>query len=79
MQTIVGNFVKNPLSPAPNWPKYVQGNGTNLAKLAYNGNVQLSNVVQPARSDSIVSVDSDIIMLYIKLTNLNRTGPATPF
>ncbi|KAJ7293795.1 carboxylesterase [Mycena rebaudengoi] len=52
METIVGNFVKNPVSPAPNWPKYVQ-NGTNLAKLAYNGNVQLSNVAQPARSDSI--------------------------
>ncbi|KAJ7293792.1 Alpha/Beta hydrolase protein [Mycena rebaudengoi] len=53
MQTIVGNFVKNPVSPAPNWPKYVQGNGTNLAKLAYNGNVQLSNVVQTAQSASI--------------------------
>ncbi|KAJ7271070.1 Carboxylesterase [Mycena rebaudengoi] len=53
MQTIVGNFVKNPISPAPNWPRYVQGSGTNFAKLAYDGNVQLSDVVQAAQSDSI--------------------------
>jgi hypothetical protein len=65
MQTIVGNFVKNPISPAPNWPRYVQGSGTNFAKLAYDGNVQLSDVVQAAQSDSIVSVD---VMIYLPHT-----------
>ncbi|KAJ7630562.1 Alpha/Beta hydrolase protein [Roridomyces roridus] len=55
MQGIVGNFVKDPtVSPAPNWPKYVPGSTTKtLAKLAYNGNVEPSNVVQAVESDSI--------------------------
>ncbi|KAJ7139656.1 Alpha/Beta hydrolase protein [Mycena epipterygia] len=57
MQTLVANFVKNPaVAPVPNWPKYVPGNKTTtLAKLAYNGNVLASNVVQPVESDSIDS------------------------
>ncbi|KAJ7139650.1 Alpha/Beta hydrolase protein [Mycena epipterygia] len=55
MQTLVANFVKNPATaPAPDWPEYVPGSiTTTLAKLAYNGNVLASNVVQPVESDSI--------------------------
>jgi hypothetical protein len=55
MQAIVGNFARNPAAaPAPNWPKYIPGNTTTLAKLAYNSNVALSNVVQAVRSNSLV-------------------------
>ncbi|KAJ7915101.1 liver carboxylesterase-like protein 1 precursor [Mycena leptocephala] len=52
MQTIYGNFIRDPTSsPAPNWPRYVPGNTTRtLAKLAFNGNVELGNVVQAVRS-----------------------------
>ncbi|KAJ7022064.1 Alpha/Beta hydrolase protein [Mycena alexandri] len=55
MQAIVANFVKNPtVAPAANWPKYIPGPlTTTLAKLAYNGNVATSNVVQTVKSDSI--------------------------
>ncbi|KAF7348611.1 Carboxylic ester hydrolase [Mycena venus] len=57
MENIVANFARNPAAaPAPNWPKYVPGNTTNtLAKLAYNSNVALSNVVQTAGSNSLDS------------------------
>ncbi|KAJ7023644.1 Alpha/Beta hydrolase protein [Mycena alexandri] len=57
MQTIYGNFVKDPTTPpAPHWAKYVPGKTTTtLAKLAYNGNVALSNVVQAAESNSLDS------------------------
>ncbi|KAJ6572144.1 Alpha/Beta hydrolase protein [Mycena capillaripes] len=57
MQTVFANFIKNPtVAPAPNWPKYVPGNTTStLAKLAYNGNVALGNVVQTAGSNSLDS------------------------
>ncbi|KAJ7760924.1 hypothetical protein B0H16DRAFT_1719632 [Mycena metata] len=51
-ETIYGNSVKDhTTSPAPMWPKYVPGSTTNLAKLAYMGNVALSNVVQAAVRD----------------------------
>ncbi|KAJ6604171.1 Carboxylesterase [Mycena vulgaris] len=55
MQTLIANFVKNPAeAPAPNWPKYVPGNTTTtLAKLAYDGNVEASNVVQAVGSNSL--------------------------
>ncbi|KAF7306525.1 Carboxylic ester hydrolase [Mycena indigotica] len=55
MQTVIGNFVKNPaIAPASKWPKYVPGKQTTtLAKLAYNGNVDLSNLVEAVESDSI--------------------------
>ncbi|KAJ7693571.1 hypothetical protein B0H17DRAFT_488647 [Mycena rosella] len=55
MQTLVGNFVKNPAdAPAPNWPKFVPGNMTiNVAELAYNGNVEASDVVQAVQSSSL--------------------------
>jgi len=48
MQTVWANFIKNPtVSPAPGWEKFVPGNNTNtLARLAFNGNVRLSDVVQ---------------------------------
>lgn len=50
MQTVWTNFIKNPFTyPAPNWLEFVPGNDTlSLAKLAFNGNVELNNVVQPA-------------------------------
>lgn len=50
MQTVWTNFIKNPfVSPAPNWHEFVPGNNTlSLARLAFNGNVELSNVVQPS-------------------------------
>ncbi|KAF5370184.1 hypothetical protein D9757_010633 [Collybiopsis confluens] len=53
-QTVIANFVKNPTqSPAPNWPKYIPGPFTKtLARLGYNGNVDLNNVVQAVTSDS---------------------------
>jgi hypothetical protein len=57
MQAIVANFARNPAAaPAPNWPKY--GPGETLAKLAYNANVALSSVVQPAESNSLVRTSS---------------------
>ncbi|KAF8513089.1 Carboxylesterase [Gautieria morchelliformis] len=48
MQTVWANFIKDPTtSPAPNWERFLPGNNTNtLAKLAFQGNVQLSNVVE---------------------------------
>ncbi|KAE9385628.1 hypothetical protein BT96DRAFT_1006867 [Gymnopus androsaceus JB14] len=53
-QTTIANFIKNPnQSPAPNWPKYVLGGLTRtLARLAYNGNVDMGNFVQAATSNS---------------------------
>ncbi|KAJ7630496.1 Carboxylesterase [Roridomyces roridus] len=55
MQNIVGNFVRNPtVSPALNWPKYIPGSATKtLAKLAYNGNVLVDDVLQAVQSDSL--------------------------
>ncbi|KAJ7863795.1 Alpha/Beta hydrolase protein [Mycena olivaceomarginata] len=54
MQAIVANFARNPAAaPAPNWSKY--GPGETLAKLAYNANVALSNVVQTAGNSSLDS------------------------
>ncbi|KIJ56376.1 hypothetical protein M422DRAFT_239597 [Sphaerobolus stellatus SS14] len=53
MQTVWTNFIKNPtVQPAPNWNRFVPGNTTlGLAKLAFNGNVELQNVVQAAPSN----------------------------
>jgi len=52
MQTTWANFIKNPTSPpALDWERFLPGNVTHgLAKLAFNGNVELNNVVQPALS-----------------------------
>lgn len=54
MQTVWANFIKNPtVSPAPGWLKFVPGNTTNsLAKLAFNGNVDLINVVEAVPGDA---------------------------
>ncbi|KAE9387860.1 alpha/beta-hydrolase [Gymnopus androsaceus JB14] len=53
-QTTIANVIKNPnQSPAPNWPKYVPGGLTRtLARLAYNGNVDMGNFVQAETSNS---------------------------
>ncbi|KAF7327826.1 Carboxylic ester hydrolase [Mycena kentingensis (nom. inval.)] len=56
MQTTIANFIKDPTtSPAPNWAKYTPGTGNTLARLAYDGNVQMSNLVEMAASDSLDS------------------------
>ncbi|KAJ7217301.1 Alpha/Beta hydrolase protein [Mycena pura] len=54
-QTAIANFVKNPeVSPAVNWPKYVAGPpAKTFAKLAYNGNVEPGNFVDPVASGSL--------------------------
>jgi len=52
MQTAIANFVKNPTAaagPAPNWAR---GSGT-VAKLAFNGNADTGNVVQPVAAASV--------------------------
>jgi carboxylesterase 2 len=60
-QTAFANFVKNPnSSPAPHWPPYepeVSGNACapTLAKIAYQGNVDFENFVEPVQPDSTVS------------------------
>ncbi|KIJ33057.1 hypothetical protein M422DRAFT_70484 [Sphaerobolus stellatus SS14] len=53
MQTVWANFIKNPTSsPAPNWKKWVPNNNTKaLAKLAFQGNVKLSNVVDASPAE----------------------------
>ncbi|KAF8528406.1 Alpha/Beta hydrolase protein [Hysterangium stoloniferum] len=50
MQTVWTNFIKNPFAnPAPGWEQFRPDNSTQtLAKLSFDGNVQLGNVVQPA-------------------------------
>ncbi|KAJ7785818.1 Alpha/Beta hydrolase protein [Mycena metata] len=55
MQTLIANFIKNPAAPpAPNWPRYVPGRkAKTLAKLAYEGNVALGDVVQVTESDEV--------------------------
>ncbi|KAJ7103822.1 hypothetical protein C8R44DRAFT_640257, partial [Mycena epipterygia] len=54
-QTAIANFVKNPdVSPAVNWPKYIPGPpAKTFAKLAYNGNVNPNNFVDPVQSNSL--------------------------
>ncbi|KAJ7103832.1 Carboxylesterase [Mycena epipterygia] len=54
-QTAIANFVKNPdVSPAVNWPKYVpEPPAKTFAKLAYNGNVDPDNFVDPVESNSL--------------------------
>ena len=65
LQTAFANFVKNPnASPAPHWPPYepeVSGKACTptLAKIAYEGNVDFGNFVQPVEPDSTVSTRND--------------------
>ncbi|CAK5269936.1 unnamed protein product [Mycena citricolor] len=52
MQTLIANFVKNPTEPpAPNWERH-NPRAPRLAKLAYNGNVAVGDVVEMADSSS---------------------------
>jgi hypothetical protein len=74
LQTAFANFAKHPdSSPAPHWPPYepeVSGNGCTptLAKIAYQGNVDWGNFVQPVQPDSTVSTRNDdlkfILFIY---------------
>ncbi|KAF8504324.1 Alpha/Beta hydrolase protein [Russula emetica] len=58
LQTAFANFVKNPnSSPAPHWPPYEPEGSENgcthtLAKIAYEGNVDFGNFVQPVQPNS---------------------------
>jgi hypothetical protein len=59
VQAAFANFVKNPggPSPAPNWPAYeADASVLTLAKIAYHGNVQLPNFVEPVDPSSMVSI-----------------------
>ncbi|KAL0571082.1 hypothetical protein V5O48_010873 [Marasmius crinis-equi] len=50
-QTVIANFIKNPnVSPASQWAKYACGN---VAKLAFENNVELNNVVQLVSNSSV--------------------------
>ena len=70
-QTIVASFAKNPfVSPAPAWPKY-NPNSTTLAKLAFDGNVVLNNVVQTA---SPAQLDQSCAAFWDKIVLLPPTG-----
>jgi cholinesterase len=55
-QAAVANFIKDPhASPAMNWPKFVSGPpAKTFAKLAYNGNIEPGNFVDPVASASLV-------------------------
>ncbi|KAF7359838.1 Carboxylic ester hydrolase [Mycena venus] len=54
-QTAIANFIKDPTtSPALNWQKYVPGPpAATLAKLAYSGNLEPGNFVDPVPSGAI--------------------------
>ena len=57
-QTALANFAKDPTnSPAPNWPSYNASLPT-LAKIAYDGNVDSNNFVEPALPNSMVSTQT---------------------
>ena len=80
-QTAFANFAKNPnSSPAPHWPSYtpeVSGNAytPTLAKIAYEGNVDYENFVQPVQPDSTVSTrndDAKFSWLIFEFSSINR-------
>ncbi|KAJ7103838.1 Alpha/Beta hydrolase protein [Mycena epipterygia] len=54
-QTVIFNFVKNPnVSLAVNWPKYIpEPPAKTFTKLAYRGNVDPDNFVDPVESTSL--------------------------
>ena len=59
VQTALANFVKNPggVSPAYNWPAYEADASTpTLAKIAYHGNVEPDNFVEPVDPSSMVRI-----------------------
>ena len=85
LQTAFANFAKNPnSSPAPHWPPYepeVSGNARTptLAKIAYQGNVDFDNFVQPVQPDSAVSTrntDTKSSCLFMNFSYINRMGRA---
>jgi hypothetical protein len=71
VQNALATFVKDPgASPAPNWPAYeaaVSGNTavSTLAKIAYHGNVQLDDFVEPIDPSSTVSIGNIYTMWHI--------------
>ncbi|EEB90098.1 hypothetical protein MPER_11743, partial [Moniliophthora perniciosa FA553] len=70
-QTIISNFINEPTTPpADNWVRYVQGGlMPSVAKLAYEGNVNLDDVVRPA---TIVSVDGPCLALWNQVLTLGN-------
>ena len=85
LQTAFANFAKNPnSSPAPHWPPYdpeVSGNAytATLAKIAYQGNVDFDNFVQPVQPNSTVSTrntDAKSSCLFMNFSSINRMGRA---
>ena len=59
LQTSFANFVKDPKGafPAPNWSAYkADASVPTLAKIAYHGNVQLGDFVDPVDPDTTVSI-----------------------
>ena len=86
LQTAFANFAKNPnSSPAPHWPPYepeVSGNARipTLAKIAYQGNVDFDNFVQPVKPDSTVSTqddDSKLSWFIYKFLVHKQDGPCS--
>jgi hypothetical protein len=70
-QTAFANFVKDPVNtpPAPNWPRYQPGLlgsavAPTLARIAYYGNVQLDNFVEPVEPISVVSIGNIYARLF---------------
>jgi hypothetical protein len=79
LQTAFANFIKNPnSSPAPHWPPYSTYTPT-LAKIAYRGNVEFGNFVEPVQPDSTVSTRSDdakfSLFIYEFLVHTKQDGP----
>ena len=67
LQTAFANFVKNPnSSPAPDWPPYEPEGSEDtcptLAKIAYEGNVDYENFIQPVQPNSTVSTAREMTM-----------------
>lgn len=59
LQTAFANFVKDPKGafPAPNWSAYkADASVRTLAKIAYHGNVQLGDFVDPVDTITTVSI-----------------------
>ncbi len=86
LQTPLANFAKNPnSSPAPHWPPYEHEVSANadtptLAKIAYQGNVDVGNFVEPVQPDSTVSTRNDdaknSVGLFMNFSPMNRMDRA---
>jgi hypothetical protein len=74
-QTPFANFAKNPNSlPAPHLPPYepeASGDST-LARIAYQGNVDFGNFVEPVQPDSIVSTRNNDAKIQVGLLMNSR-------